>query len=90
MPGLGFSHKTVTGSVRAAELRAIFHLQDKGVMLYVPEIPAGGKVTTAIARPDYFLIGKTADISLWCDEWAIENQAVDNFAEARQAAGKRR
>jgi hypothetical protein len=88
LPGLGFSKATVAGSVMAADLRFSFNMQDKGVMIYVPEIPAGGKVTTLVARFDYFTIGSEADISLWCDELAAEHQPASNFSEARAAAEK--
>lgn len=85
LPALGFSKKLVDGSREAARLRHLFNRQDKGVMVYVPEIPAGGKVSTLLARPDYYLVSRGASMSIWCDELAVDPQPAENWAEARLA-----
>jgi hypothetical protein len=90
LPGLGFSKATVEGSREAARLRYNFHAQDKGVMIYVPEIPANGKVTALLSQPEYFLSSRGAEMSLWCDELAIERQPAANWTEALEAVGSRR
>lgn len=83
LPLLGFKKETVQGSRDAARLRYNFHLQDKGVMVYLAALPPGGQVTTGLTSPAYFSVAKGADISLWCDEWAIENQAPRNWDDVR-------
>lgn len=92
LPSLGLSKETVAGSRLAAHLRYMFNEQDKGVVVYVPEIPAGGTVTTTLAAPGYYRVAKGADVSVWCDEGAVEHRPASNWDEARQAvaaAGRR-
>jgi hypothetical protein len=88
LPSLGFSKNTVEASRLAAQLRWDFNQQDKGVMLYVPEIPARGTVTSQLARPDYYTISKGADMSIWCDELTLDHQPADNWSDARAAVEK--
>ena len=85
LPGLGFSDETVRGSLLAAELRSNFNQQEKGEVVYVPEIPPGASVRMSLARPGYFEIASSADVSLWCDELVVECSNADNMAEARRA-----
>jgi hypothetical protein len=45
-------------------------------MVYVPEIRAKGAVTTQLARPDYYLVAKGADVSIWSDEVTLDRPLV--------------
>lgn len=85
LPLLGFSKQTVAGSLEAARLRSLFAEQDKGGVLYLAEVPPGGSVTTNLTRPDFFLFSKGAYVSVFCDEFAVEQQSAPNFAEAKLA-----
>jgi hypothetical protein len=85
LPSLGFSMETVAGSLLASELRTIYGQQDKGMMLYVPEIPPRATICAFLERADYFLISKGADVSLCCDELTIDRQPVRNWKEALSA-----
>jgi len=85
MPSLGFSKQTVEGSLLATQLRTSFNQQDKGMMIYVSEIPPRTTVSAFLERADYFLISKSADVSLWSDELMVEHQGVSNFQQAQSA-----
>jgi hypothetical protein len=88
LPAMGLSPKLVAGSREAARLRHHFNKQDKGVMVWVPEVPAGGKVTTLLAQPGYYSVSKSASMSIWCDELAIDPQPASNWNEVRPPQGK--
>lgn len=85
LPALGLSPTTVEGSREAARLRYAFSKQDKGVVVYVAEIPPGGRVTTMLAAPGYYAVARGADVSFWSDEAAIEHKPASNWEAARQA-----
>mgnify|MGYP000995964807 CR=1 FL=1 len=84
LPALGFSRETVSGSREAARLRYIFFEQDKGVVVYLPEMPAGASVTTSLAAPAYYAVAKNAEVSLWADEGAAEHRTASNWAAVRK------
>ncbi len=85
LPALGFSKRTVDGSRLAARLRYLFCQQDKGVVVYVPELAPGATLTTTLADPKYFRVAKGADVSFWCDEGSIEHCSASNWARVRAA-----
>lgn len=85
LPGLGFSQATVEGSQLACRLRTCFNLQEKGVVVFVGEVPAGSTVTTLLADPQYYRIANWAGVSLWADELAVERQQARNWDTVKAA-----
>lgn len=68
----------------ANRLRALIAQLEQGVLIYVPEIPAGATVRTSLCAPNWLPIAKVAELSLWCDELTALDVEADNLDEVRK------
>ncbi len=76
---VGISNETIAGSQEASNLSTRINKLDKGTIVYVGYLPAGATVTASVASPSYYLMARSASISLYSDELAVEGEPVSNW-----------
>ncbi len=90
LPVLGVSREMAAASRQAARLRYLYEEQEKGWVIYVPEIGPGARVSAGFDGVVRLTLATGADLSLWCDEMTVEHQPAANWAEVKLEVEDRR
>lgn len=79
---LGASKASIEATRVGVLLQAVLLNRERGVMAFVPEIPAGGNTRVQLTSLSDMAYVKSSDLSLWCDEFAVVNLSAGATAPA--------
>lgn len=68
---LGASDKFAEKALDYILLQSVLYNMERGGMVFVPEIPAGGTVRLGLTSADDMVYLKDSELSLWCDELTV-------------------
>lgn len=80
---LGINADTVDEMAKTHRLRTMLDLLEQGVMIFVPEIPAGAAVRTSVGSVAWLRAARSADLSLVCDELSLTGVQAQNLEKIR-------